>query len=217
VAGLWVLGRRPRTDVRRAALVLWGTWTVVTALTFSLMTGIFHAYYTVALAPSVAALVGIGVALVWTRRRKVIGSTVLGAAVVVSALWAFVLLSRSSHFLPWLRWVVLGLGVVSGVGLVLASQLRGRWQHVAAAGALVAVLAGPAAYTVQTVATPHTGSIVTAGPTVAGGMGGSGGGPGAVPAEVPAASAAVCPVVPQVASRVACRVGPPAVRLGARR
>ena len=35
----------------RAALVLWLTWLLVTGLTFSFMAGIFHAYYTVALAP----------------------------------------------------------------------------------------------------------------------------------------------------------------------
>ena len=184
-AGLWTLGRRPRTDVRRAALVLWGTWTLVTALTFSLMAGIFHAYYTVALAPSVAALVGIGAALLWSRRRELVGSALLGATVVVSSVWAFVLLTRSSDFVPWLRWAVLVLGIGSGAALVLASQLRGRWQQVAATGALVAVLAGPVAYTVQTVGTAHTGSIVTAGPTVAGAMGGPGGRPGGFRGGVP--------------------------------
>ena len=45
--------------------------------------------------------------------------------------------------------------------------------------ALFAALAGPAAYCVQTVGTGHTGSIVDAGPTVAGGTGGPGGGGGA--------------------------------------
>jgi hypothetical protein len=69
---------------------------------------------------------------------------------------------------------------------VLASQLRGRWQEIAAVSALVAVLAGPVAYTVQTVATLHTGSIVTAGPAVAGAMGGPGGRPGRFAAGVPA-------------------------------
>ena len=37
------------------------------------------------------------------------------------------------------------------------------------------MLAGPVAYSLNTAATPHTGSIVTAGPAVAGGMGGMGG------------------------------------------
>ena len=57
VAGLWFTRRAPRTDRIRAALLLWGGWTLVTALVFSLMEGTFHAYYTVALAPGIAALV----------------------------------------------------------------------------------------------------------------------------------------------------------------
>jgi hypothetical protein len=138
----------------------------------------------VALAPSVAALVGIGAALLWSRRRELVVATVCGATVTVSAVWAFVLLTRSSDFVPWLRWAVLVVGLLSAAGLVLASQLRGRLQEVAAAGALVAVLAGPVGYTVQTVGTPHTGSIVTAGPTVAGAMGGPGG-PGGRPGRFP--------------------------------
>ena len=67
-AGLVVTRRRPRTDRTRAALLLWGGWLLVTGLTFSFMAGIFHAYYTVALAPAIGALVGIGATLLWRRR-----------------------------------------------------------------------------------------------------------------------------------------------------
>ena len=64
-AALALLGRRSLVPARQAAriassrgLVVWGGWLLVTALTFSFMAGIFHAYYTVALAPAIAALVG---------------------------------------------------------------------------------------------------------------------------------------------------------------
>ena len=50
VAGLWVTRRAPRTDSTRAALILWGGWTIVTGLVFSYMKGTIHPYYTVALA-----------------------------------------------------------------------------------------------------------------------------------------------------------------------
>src|SRR5262249_3648600 len=60
-AALWGLRRRPRTDGRRAAVVLWGSWLVVTGLVFSLAKGIIHPYYNVVLAPAIGALVGIGV------------------------------------------------------------------------------------------------------------------------------------------------------------
>ncbi len=75
--GLFLRGRRPRTDLRRAAYLVWGGWLVVTMLVFSLMAGIFHEYYTVALAPAIGALVGMGAAEVWERRGSWVGTTAL--------------------------------------------------------------------------------------------------------------------------------------------
>ncbi len=68
VAALWFLRDRRRTDLTRAAMVAWGGWLVVTAVTFSFMHGIFHPYYTVALAPAIAAIVAIGAMTLWRRR-----------------------------------------------------------------------------------------------------------------------------------------------------
>ncbi|WP_407342873.1 glycosyltransferase family 39 protein [Pengzhenrongella phosphoraccumulans] len=181
VVGLWLRRRAPRTDSPRAALIVWGSWLVVTAVTFSMMAGIFHAYYTVALAPAIAALVGIGTSLVWARRRELWALLVLASVTVLTSGLAFVLLGRSAEWLPWLRWVVLLAGLGGALGLVSGRWLGSRMVRVSAVLALVASLAGPAAYTVQTVLDAHTGSIVTAGPTVTGGMGGMGGmggGPG---------------------------------------
>jgi hypothetical protein len=87
-----------------------------------------------------------------------------------------VLLGRSADFLPWLRPVVLVGGLAAGLLLVVAGRIAPRIAAVVAGAALVAVLAGPAAYAVQTASTAHTGSIVTAGPAVAGAQGGPGGG-----------------------------------------
>ena len=177
--GLYLRGRAPRTDARRAAYVVWGGWLLVTMVTFSLMAGIFHEYYTVALAPAIAAQVGMGAAEAWEHRAKAIGSVTLSAATAAAATWSFILLSRTD-WQNWLRIGVLVLGLASALLLLAITQLHRRFVPVVIAGALVAALAGPAAYSVQTVGTAHTGSIVTAGPAVAGGRGGGmpGGGPG---------------------------------------
>ncbi|PRY51089.1 4-amino-4-deoxy-L-arabinose transferase-like glycosyltransferase [Geodermatophilus tzadiensis] len=176
VAGLVAVGRAPRTDPRRAALLTWGTWLGVTGLTFSLMAGIFHAYYTVALAPAIAALVAIGGALLWQRRDRVGARLVLALVLAGTALWAWVLLGRSADFLPWLRWAVLAAGLAAALGLVVVHRLGRAVAAVVLAAGLLAGVAGPAAYAVQTAATAHTGSIPSAGPTVAGaGFGGPGG------------------------------------------
>jgi 4-amino-4-deoxy-L-arabinose transferase-like glycosyltransferase len=162
VAGLWLVRSTPLTDQTRAALVLWGGWTVVTLVVFSFAEGIFHGYYTVALAPGIAALVGIGGRELWRQRGTWPGRITLSAILAATAATAWVLLGRSPDFLPWLRWVVVAIAAVAAL-LVLLGR---RW----AIGGLVAVLLtgaiAPAAYAVQTVATARGGSMPTAGPAV---------------------------------------------------
>jgi 4-amino-4-deoxy-L-arabinose transferase-like glycosyltransferase len=178
-AGLWLRGRLPRTDLRRAAYLVWGGWLVVTMLVFSFMAGIFHEYYTVALAPAIAALVGMGAVEVWERRDSAVATIALSAAIAAAATWSFILLSRTTAYGEWLRVSILALGMAAAL-LVLGL----RWFHLRAipyvlAAALLAGLAGPAAYTVSTTAQAHSGSIVTAGPA------GSGGGPGGMRGGMP--------------------------------
>ncbi len=178
-AVLWLTRRAPRTDGHRAEVLVWGGWLVVTGLTFSFMAGIFHAYYTVALAPAIAALVAVGAEALWRRRRDPLAVAVLAATVLGSAVWAVVLLGHAPTWQPWLRPTVLALGVLAGAaivvtGLVRPSRMRRPgWLAPAAGGlALATVLLGPSAYAVQTVGTAHDGSIVTAGPQVNGFFGG---------------------------------------------
>jgi 4-amino-4-deoxy-L-arabinose transferase-like glycosyltransferase len=175
VGGAVLVAARQRTDWQRAGLVLWGGWLLINGLVFSYMQGIFHAYYTVALAPAIGAVAGAGSVLLWRARRNVVAAATLAVAIAVSAWWCYHLLARSADFLPWLRWVVLVGGLVAAVAVFATQRRAARLGLVAAAGALVTVLAGPAAYAVQTASEPHTGSIPSAGPAVAGGFGGGGG------------------------------------------
>ena len=133
------------------------------------MAGIFHEYYTVALAPAVGALVGIGASMAWSRRELLAARMLMAAVVAGSSVWAAVLLGRSADWNPWLAPLVLVAGGVASVGLMATCgvdgpPLRRRSGLAAASLAAVAVLAGPVAYSVQTAMTPHSGSIVTAGP-----------------------------------------------------
>jgi 4-amino-4-deoxy-L-arabinose transferase-like glycosyltransferase len=177
-AGLWLTWRLPRVDSRRAAFVLWGLALVTTFLTFSLMKGIFHPYYNVALAPYIAILIGMGAALLWEHRRSWFASVALAVVTGVTAAWSYTLLERSSDWYPWLRYAVLIGGMLAALGLAVAGRLPSGFARPLAALGLVAALAGPAAYTLQTVGTAHTGSLPSAGPTVLGGGFGGGGGGG---------------------------------------
>jgi len=177
-AMVWFSRRAQRTDVRRASVLLWGSWLVVTALVFSLAKGIFHPYYTVALAPAIGALIGIGTTTLWRHRDIAAIRATLGVALFASVIWSHELLARSGDWHPGVRSVVLVFGLLACVGIAVPSILKHAPVAVAALSLLVAI-AGPAAYAMQTVATPHNGAIPSAGPTVAGARFGPGGfGPG---------------------------------------
>ncbi|AQS68770.1 glycosyltransferase family 39 protein [Streptomyces pactum] len=178
VAGLIATRRGGRTDTARASLLVWGGSLLMTMAVFSYMAGIFHQYYTVALAPYLAAVVGMGTVTLWERRERIRASLALAAAGTATAAWGYVLLNRMPDYLPWLKWLVLVGGLAAALGLVFAGRL-GRRTALAVAGlGVVASLAAPTAYTLSTVREGHSGSIVTAGPSGASMMGGPGGGGG---------------------------------------
>lgn len=159
-AGLWFTRRAPRTDPTRAALVLWGGWLVATALVFSLMSGITHPYYAVALAPAIAALLGIGGVQLWRGRDFRSARYIMAALVAVTAVWSFVLLDRDASWLPWLRWTTLVAGVV--VATVLA--VGARPSRSVGALAVAVMLAGSTAFAVATAVEAHTGAVPLSGP-----------------------------------------------------
>jgi 4-amino-4-deoxy-L-arabinose transferase-like glycosyltransferase len=178
VAGLMVTWRASRTDRLRASLLLWGGWTGVTAAVFSFAQGIFHPYYTVALAPGIAALVGIGGVLLWRRRASWPARITLAVITAGTAAWAVVLLSRTPDFVPWLRWVVIAVAAIA----VLVLLVGARWRRLAVVTALAVLLSGAAAqaaYAVDTVSSStHNGGNPTAGPATDSGPGGMRFGPG---------------------------------------
>jgi hypothetical protein len=94
----------------------------------------------------------------------------------VTAWWAYVLLGRSASWLPWLRPLVLVCGLAAAAVVIAERWLPGRAVLLSVAPlALVASLAGPLAYSLNTAATPHTGALPSAGPAAAS-FGGPGGG-----------------------------------------
>ncbi|WP_019928866.1 glycosyltransferase family 39 protein [Nocardia sp. BMG111209] len=175
VAGLWFTRRDPRTGRTRAALLLWGGWLMVTMVVFSYMQGTMHPYYTVALAPAIAAVLGVGLTELWRGRATLGARVVLGAMLAATGIWNWVLLDRTPDWYPALRWIVLiGAIVVAAVTIVGLHQL-GRLTVIVAAAGLLFGLAGSTAYTIETVATAHTGSMPSSGPSTGHGFGGPGG------------------------------------------
>ncbi|MFI6902634.1 glycosyltransferase family 39 protein [Nonomuraea sp. NPDC050394] len=164
--------------------LVWGGWLAVHVVVFSFSSGTFHPYYSTAMAPAVAALTGMGGVLMWRLYREghALGWA-LPLAVVVTGGWAFAVLRRTPEWTPWLAWAVLAATVLAGLALVLARVRRGAALTVTGLIlALVAGLAGPAAYAVTPLQSPVNGTNPTAGPnTGRGGFGGPTGMPGGRP------------------------------------
>jgi 4-amino-4-deoxy-L-arabinose transferase-like glycosyltransferase len=186
VAGLGMRLRARRTDPALSGYLIWGLWLAVTGLVFSFMSGTIHAYYAVALAPAIAALVGAGVVDLWSLRSRFrFGGAGLAVAIVATAWVGWQLLDRAPAFVP-------GLGIAAFAAATLCAfvvavpatdRLR-RVQLLAAGLAMAAMLAGPAAYTMETMTTAKSGEDPSAGPNVAGLDAGRGnGGPGGMVAQ----------------------------------
>jgi 4-amino-4-deoxy-L-arabinose transferase-like glycosyltransferase len=176
LVALFVISRgTARTDRIRAAGLLWGGWLLVTAAVLSYAGGIIHPYYTVQLAPAIAALVGVGAVVLWRRRAAVGPRLSLAAGVAVTTWWNYELLNRASSWHAELRVVLVVIGVLAAMLLVLPTR---RLALVTATTGLIAMGLGSAAFAVETAATAHTGSTPSAGPAVAssGGFGGGRGG-----------------------------------------
>lgn len=185
VAGIILLWKRPRADLLRGGIVIWGGWLVVTAGVFSFMQGTFHEYYTVALTPAIGALTGLGVALVvmnwqtgWVRILSAI-------TIAVTGIWAAAIVWQAGGAWVALAVIVAVCGLLAAAGILLHGTVSARGARSVAratiATAAVAVLAAPAAFAVETAVTGRDGSIITAGPlSRGGGPGGAGaqGGPG---------------------------------------
>jgi 4-amino-4-deoxy-L-arabinose transferase-like glycosyltransferase len=155
--GTYLVARRALSSGELCALLMWSTWLLVTGVVFSFMGGIVHPYYTVALAPPIAALVGIGAVWGWQRRSTWDGRCALAALMVLAAVPSAFLLRRNAFDWPWLPWLIVVIAVVSAVGV-----LWPRPSVIALVAGGVAGLAGTVAFSIATAATPHHGTMPTA-------------------------------------------------------
>jgi len=88
-----VFAARPRLplQVEHKAFVLWGGWLLTCLIFFSAVEGIFHAYYTIMLAPALGAAVGAGMTLFWRwqARRPVVNAGLILIAAITLAFQVF--------------------------------------------------------------------------------------------------------------------------------
>jgi hypothetical protein len=119
--------------------------------------------------------------VLWRRRHEMLPRATLAGGALLTAGWSFGLLNATPTFQPWLRWAVLFLGLIAAGLILLLPEINGRSTTIRRSGVFAAALltvsamAGPVAYSVDTISTAHAGALPSAGPV---GMGGRGGFPG---------------------------------------
>lgn len=168
--------------------MMWGTWFFTAAAYFS-VSGYGHRHYLVMLAPAVAALVGIGVVVLWEDYRSpgwrgwLLPLVLVGmAAVQVYILWDY------EGWPLWLMPAISGLCLVAAGVLVVARIIKKRpgartssnLLVGAAAVGVLTLLVAPAAWAAYGALSEECcgGPLPTAGPRPAEPEGGPGGFPG---------------------------------------
>jgi 4-amino-4-deoxy-L-arabinose transferase-like glycosyltransferase len=161
------------------ALILWGGWLLTCVVFFSMISGIFHSYYAIMLAPPLGAMVGIGFAQLWSwSADKKWAGAVLALSAAVTIGFQYFASVQYGEF----SWWMLGSGLLLGVGILLTFFQR-RLAYVTILAAMVII---PLYWTVMTVTSNSNINLPTAytGSNQQGGPGGPnrpnqpGGGPG---------------------------------------
>ncbi|KJL43786.1 ArnT family glycosyltransferase [Microbacterium trichothecenolyticum] len=148
--------KAPRTDPARATLILLGGSMVTTLTALSAMSGIFHAYYSVAAAPSIAGCVAIGASVLWRERAHSSRRLTLAATVAGSGIWGCALLASDGG--PLAAQVLVIIAAVIGAALICVAPTT-RWgSSTAAVLAITAVMAGPVTASVAIASVGHAGS-----------------------------------------------------------
>jgi 4-amino-4-deoxy-L-arabinose transferase-like glycosyltransferase len=150
----WPLNRQQQ------GLALWGIWFVTQFVVFSSAV-FFHPHYLVQMAPSVSALVAMGVVTTWkaTARRRWLFPLLLLATALVQV----VLLS--AYIKDWEGWLLLIVVLGAVAGLLLAKPFR-RGRSVLLALALCAMLVGPTVWSIIPLLDHRDDTFPYAGPTV---------------------------------------------------
>jgi 4-amino-4-deoxy-L-arabinose transferase-like glycosyltransferase len=167
--------RRWPLSAKQSALVLWGMWLLTMDIFFDIA-GFYHTYYLVMVAPATAALSGIGIVSLWRAYRAPGSKTwwLLPASLPAVAAIQVHLLSDYPAWARWLDPLILGLAILGALVLIvlrLRPTMGIRPKIAALVIGLAALLAAPAAWSVDSVYAANSGNLPTAGPSASSGTG----------------------------------------------
>jgi 4-amino-4-deoxy-L-arabinose transferase-like glycosyltransferase len=179
--------RRPhlQSDRQQQSVLMWGMWLISMAIYFSFTTGLFHQYYLTVMAPSIAAMSGIGIVAMWQDyRARGWRAWLLPLAIALAAAEQIYILTGYPTYGKWLIPTIAALAALCIIVLVIAyiiprlrrSTNNRRYLVPALCFGLLALILTPAVWS-YTELSRSSGGIPSAGPN----QGGFGSGPGGFP------------------------------------
>ena len=135
-------------------LVLWGGWLLTCVVFFSIVSGIFHSYYAIMLAPALGAMVGIGFSQLWSWKDTKWAGVVLAVSAAATIGYQFFAASQYGEFSWWL----LAVGLLLGLGFLLLAFKKRLAYFVLLASMMVI----PFYWTAMTVGTNANQNLPTA-------------------------------------------------------
>ena len=132
--------KRTGVDIKTKliTLVLWGIWMASMLVYFSI-SGFFHRYYMAMLAPSVAALAGIGILTMYHEyQEESWQSWLLPLSILIAILWQVIMLSRYPGWSKWLIPGVLTPGVAS-VAILTLMKMKNKIHEWKATGIVTSI------------------------------------------------------------------------------
>jgi 4-amino-4-deoxy-L-arabinose transferase-like glycosyltransferase len=147
--------RLPLDNPIHKALILWGGWLLICVVFFSIVSGIFHAYYAIMLAPALGAMVGIGFAQLWSwgEDKNWAGILLIATAALTIGFQIFAVFQYGEG-----SWGMLGVGIL----FIAGSLSMVVWKRAAYIALLASMLIIPVYWSVMTVSTEADQNLPTA-------------------------------------------------------
>ncbi len=139
------------------ALILWGGWLLTCVVFFSMVSGIFHSYYAIMLAPALGAMVGIGFSQLWSwgRDRNWAGILLIAASAITLGFQYFAMSQYGENM-----WWMLPAGILFMVGIsLIVARSRKRFSFGLILSSMLII---PMYWTVMTVASNPNINLPTA-------------------------------------------------------
>ncbi len=147
----------PTSSPFRALVLITGVWLLTGFLLLSFMGNQIHTYYTAAIAPPLALVLGVALHSVLIARSSVVGRLGGAFSALAALLTTWLILTGTSEWPAWLPITVLTTGIIAISALIIRPPNQ-RIEMVAAATLAGVVLVGPVMTSVHNVTVGFNGS-----------------------------------------------------------